>query len=511
MQVHLQHFSNHWLYGAEMKPPDQQMSGWLSLDCRCAVECIPPSSEVGSAARLVVPGPQLRTQRRAVERPPAALTPPPPRTPALPAPPRPATCAQLCLWPHIGRTALSGDLNTGQRGGRDPGDIGASRDPSHGATMADQFCLKWNNYQLSLTSAFKHILEEEEFVDVTLSAGGQNLKAHKVVLSACSSYFRDLLRGISLWQHPVLVLRDVQFLELQSILEFVYLGEVNVEQDRLESFLKTAELLRIKGLTDGLQDRKEAAKPPPPPTLAKPVNKEAKTPPKLPILKPASGMKNNNTKRPMTALNIEEIISAGEMMITPPKESPELRPAKTIKLDDVIIPQQHAAAGEEVNYEELTEDDIEENGEHIVVAGDPVTTEDLTNISEDFSDTDSYKDLSIADCDEAPQVATIGADGKEFLGPLHKRCPHCQMVMLKKNLSRHIRDQHSMDRPRSTCPICTKSYKTPDWLKDHIRRGHGYTKEATDDLLAKMAKELSKAKSPVITPVKAPPPAQLVN
>ena len=97
-------------------------------------------------------------------------------------------------------------------------------------------------------------------MDVTLSAGGNNLKAHKVVLSACSSYFRDLLKGISLWQHPVLVLKDVRFLELQSILEFVYLGEVNVEQDRLESFLKTAELLRIKGLTDGLQsDRAERA------------------------------------------------------------------------------------------------------------------------------------------------------------------------------------------------------------------------------------------------------------
>lgn len=122
--------------------------------------------------------------------------------------------------------------------------------------MADQFCLKWNNYQLSLTTAFRHILEEEEFVDVTLSAEGKNLKAHKVVLSACSSYFRDLLKGIGLWQHPVLVLRDVQFLELQSILEFVYLGEVNVEQDRLESFLKTAELLRIKGLTDGLGEKK---------------------------------------------------------------------------------------------------------------------------------------------------------------------------------------------------------------------------------------------------------------
>merc|ERR1712137_547718 len=105
------------------------------------------------------------------------------------------------------------------------------------------------------------------------------------------------------------------------------------------------------------------------------------------------------------------------MIITPPKESPEPRPGKTLKLDDVIIPQ-HSS-------------DIEETGEHIVVAGDPVTTEDFTNIDE-FSDTDSYKDLNIAE--DEPEVK-IGADGKEFLGPLHKRCPHCQMVMLKKNLS----------------------------------------------------------------------------
>ena len=366
--------------------------------------------------------------------------------------------------------------------------------------MADQFCLKWNNYQLSLTTAFRHILEEEEFVDVTLSAGGKNLKAHKVVLSACSSYFRDLLKGIGLWQHPVLVLRDVQFLELQSILEFVYLGEVNVEQDRLESFLKTAELLRIKGLTDGLGEKKQER---PPPVVAKPapppVVKE-KTPPKLPILKPASVLKNNNTKRSMTALTLEDVFAQGEMIITPPKESPEPRPAKSLKLDDVIIPQ-HSSADNEINYDELTEDDIEETGEHIVVAGDPVTTEDFTNIDE-FSDTDSYKDLAIAE--DEPEIK-IGADGKEFLGPLHKRCPHCQMVMLKKNLSRHIRDQHSMDRPRSTCPICTKSYKTPDWLKDHVRRGHGYTKEATDELLAKMKLD-SRTKSPIISPVKTPAP-----
>jgi len=297
------------------------------------------------------------------------------------------------------------------------------------------------------------------------------------------------LKGISLWQHPVLVLKDVRFLELQSILEFVYLGEVNVEQDRLESFLKTAELLRIKGLTDGLHSDKADKQVP-----VKP-NKE-KSPPKLPVLKPASILKNNNVKRPLSALS-KDVANSIIAQVTETLE----KPAKSMKMDEVIIPQH--SSDDEINYEELTEDDIEENGEHIVVAGDPVTNEDIQchmENMEQFADQDSFKEF----------------DDKEFLGPLHKRCPHCQMVMLKKNLSRHIRDQHSMDRPRSTCPICQKSYKTPDWLKDHIRRGHGYTKEATDDLLSKMS-ESDSIKSPPSSPLKIAsqpaqtPPQQLVN
>jgi len=371
--------------------------------------------------------------------------------------------------------------------------------------MADQFCLKWNNYQLSLTSAFKHLLEEEDFVDVTLSAEGQNLKAHKVVLSACSSYFRELLRGISLWQHPVLVLRDVPFLELQSILEFVYLGEVNVEQDRLQSFLKTAELLRIKGLTDGLQESGEkSAKT----NKACPAENKEKSP-LLPNVKPvsigASVLKANLLKRPLSALS-DEILNNGMPKKNIILETPEKRAKSTEeiidKLEEVVIPQTvsnehfNMVSNDMVDYDDFAEEDLENgyDGEHIIVAGDPVTNEDFENHMEHYDDsgTDSGSNKDISE--------------KEFLGPLHKRCPNCQMIMLKKNLSRHIRDQHSSDRPRSNCPICQKSYKTPDWLKDHIRRGHGYTKEATDDLIAKLNLKHdigSKLKSPAVTPVKA--------
>lgn len=120
--------------------------------------------------------------------------------------------------------------------------------------MAEQqFCLRWNNFQANIVSSFETLLDREEFVDVTLSAEGKSLKAHRVLLSACSPYFRDLFRDLPAHQHPVIVLRDTSFTELKSLLSFIYHGEVNVSQERLGLLLKTAEALRIKGLA---QDKK---------------------------------------------------------------------------------------------------------------------------------------------------------------------------------------------------------------------------------------------------------------
>ncbi|EEB13793.1 zinc finger protein and BTB domain-containing protein, putative [Pediculus humanus corporis] len=110
------------------------------------------------------------------------------------------------------------------------------------------FCLRWNNYQSSITSAFESLRDQDDFVDVTLACDGRSLKAHRVVLSACSSYFRELLKSTPC-KHPVIVLQDVSFADLSSLVEFIYHGEVNVHQKNLTSFLKTAEVLRVSGLT----------------------------------------------------------------------------------------------------------------------------------------------------------------------------------------------------------------------------------------------------------------------
>ncbi|XP_033354242.1 protein tramtrack, alpha isoform isoform X1 [Bombus vosnesenskii] len=112
-----------------------------------------------------------------------------------------------------------------------------------------QFCLRWNNHQPNFISVFSNLLNNETLVDVTLAAEGRHLQAHKVVLSACSTYFQSLFT-VNPCQHPIVILKDVKFSDLKIMVDFMYYGEVNISQDQLPSIIKTAESLKIKGLAE---------------------------------------------------------------------------------------------------------------------------------------------------------------------------------------------------------------------------------------------------------------------
>ncbi|KAG7213631.1 hypothetical protein KM043_002879 [Ampulex compressa] len=76
-----------------------------------------------------------------------------------------------------------------------------------------------------MVSSFKHLRDEKSFTDVTLACDGQTCKAHKMVLSACSPYFKTLLEE-NPSKHPIIILKDVAYSHLQAILEFMYAGEL---------------------------------------------------------------------------------------------------------------------------------------------------------------------------------------------------------------------------------------------------------------------------------------------
>ncbi|RZF42692.1 hypothetical protein LSTR_LSTR001487 [Laodelphax striatellus] len=120
-----------------------------------------------------------------------------------------------------------------------------------GYVMADEqlFCLRWNNFPNNFASQFDSLRNNEDFVDVTLTCEGRRITAHKLVLSACSPYFKQLFKG-NPCKHPIMFLHNVEFQHLKALVDFMYLGEVNVAQTNLPSFLHTAETLQIRGLAD---------------------------------------------------------------------------------------------------------------------------------------------------------------------------------------------------------------------------------------------------------------------
>jgi len=122
---------------------------------------------------------------------------------------------------------------------------------------SENFCLRWNDFEANVSGAFRDLRAESDFFDVTLGcsdSNGRSLQAHKVILSACSSFFKQMLRQQQTHNpahpHPYIYLRGVSYCDLSSVLDFMYHGEVNVAQEDLNSFLAVAEELQIKGLTN---------------------------------------------------------------------------------------------------------------------------------------------------------------------------------------------------------------------------------------------------------------------
>lgn len=109
---------------------------------------------------------------------------------------------------------------------------------------------------MNLLAVFDQLLQNEAFVDVTLACEGVSLKAHKMVLSACSPYFQTLFLD-NPCKHPIVILNSMRYIDLKAIIDFMYKGEVNVSQDQLSALLKTAEMLKVKGLAEVTNQTKQ--------------------------------------------------------------------------------------------------------------------------------------------------------------------------------------------------------------------------------------------------------------
>ena len=114
--------------------------------------------------------------------------------------------------------------------------------------MSEKFCLKWNDFQSNVTSAFSLLRTKTNFQDVTLvSDDHKQISAHRVVLVSCSEYFNNVLSQ-NTHSHPLLCLDGINFSDLNNVLDYIYNGEVNIYQEDLDRFLQVAQKLQLQGL-----------------------------------------------------------------------------------------------------------------------------------------------------------------------------------------------------------------------------------------------------------------------
>jgi len=119
----------------------------------------------------------------------------------------------------------------------------------------DKYTLHWHTYSDHLRDILKEMSSDDSFADVTLVTDDKKqIKAHRNILSACSSVFKEILQINTNNNHPVIYLRGILYSEMESILQFIYLGEAKFYEERMNEFLTVAKNLDIQELSKGIED-----------------------------------------------------------------------------------------------------------------------------------------------------------------------------------------------------------------------------------------------------------------
>ena len=124
----------------------------------------------------------------------------------------------------------------------------------------DKYNVTWHTYSDHLRDILKEMSSDDSFADVTLVTDDKKqIKAHRNILSACSSVFKEILQINTNNNHPVIYLRGIQHSEMESILQFIYLGEAKCYKERMNEFLNVAKNLDIRELARGIEDSDSTA------------------------------------------------------------------------------------------------------------------------------------------------------------------------------------------------------------------------------------------------------------
>jgi len=328
----------------------------------------------------------------------------------------------------------------------------------------EKFCLRWNDFETNISSAFKELRDDKDFFDVTLACDDEQIQAHKVILSACSPFFRNILRR-NPHQHPLLYLKGVKYTDLQSVLNFMYHGEVNVAQEELNSFLAVAEDLRVKGLTQtqssshGTKRKQQSANTtlPPPKPLSRPAEKvPAST---TPIKRPSYPNPPPSFPHPEDD-DIQEVVPVKsepkeiQAAPTPPQPAQQLYaplpPASSRALAPADDPAMQTMVYQDDSYGEYGQ----------------------------YGEDHSFEEGCVGQDNDASKVWSSGQEVEQQIECLYEKqadggflCLTCGYLnRLKQNMQKHV--ETHIDTPGYICNYCFKQFKTKNSLNTHTSVKH---------------------------------------
>jgi len=327
---------------------------------------------------------------------------------------------------------------------------------------SEKFCLRWNDCESNIRGAFRELRDDKDFFDVTIACEDEQLQAHKVILSACSPFFRNILRR-NQHQHPLLYLKGVKYTDLQSVLNFMYHGEVNVAQEELNSFLAVAEDLRVKGLTQnqGNANPTSRQRAPSPPRTIKPRIIEHDPPPAPKRPKPQPGPQTFSPAAAPQSFIHDDDIQELPPVKTEPRDTPAYPPPAIPTNHSTPLPEpqipQHQIVQQDLSAEQYGEEGAMGEYEDYGQYGD--TSYDEGQYSHTVATGDGGKGLS--DPSELEQF--IMKDQSGYM------CSVCSVFRhnTKHHVRNHVESKHFPNSFLYSCPTCGKEVTTRKALERH--------------------------------------------
>jgi len=332
---------------------------------------------------------------------------------------------------------------------------------------SEKFCLRWNDFETNISSAFRELRDDKDFFDVTLACDDEQIQAHKVILSACSPFFRNILRR-NPHQHPLLYLKGVKYTDLQSVLNFMYHGEVNVAQEELNSFLAVAEDLRVKGLTQNSSNNpkpKETYRSPPPKSPVvptRPPDRDPLPPPKrprpAPVAPPTQSYHHEDD-------DIQEVV--------PVKSEPRDLPLPPTPVYSAPAPIPQAAPSQMVSTEQHHDGQLQQLDDSMYGADDSYEDYGGYDTAQGYGAAGGIGDQTMDASKGADQICFYDYIEKDPSGPKAQKCKICGKVGNDRgNLRKHVENIHFPGSFVYYCKFCGKSFNAKNNMYFHISKTH---------------------------------------